>query len=267
MNPDSNIEYPASSIQHRASSIETTIYEVIPILVPGYRLPALNINNGTDWLREAVNTIYNRNKGRLKATGVVTNLFHNHNEQNGQNIARYPLIQYQRSKKGYFVTGLNEGCLALDELFCDTLPEYTITDGLHLKIQKVLTKNYPVIAHSSKQYSYSLINWLPFSSENFRRYKTMELLTDKLAFLENTLKSHIVKDFSKHLELGLTDVEVQIKLTGIDNFNNSTVRLKVNKHIHDFQPFTVGFTTNVELPHNICLGNGKAYGFGLIEEN
>lgn len=265
MKPDPTIEHPASSIEHPASSIETSIYQITPYLLNGCRLPDPNFNNGTNWLREAINIVYNRNKGRLKATGVETNLFHNHNEQSGQNIARYPLIQYQKNEQGYFVVGINEGCRALDELFCEALPSYTINTELQIRVQNIAgAKN--LIKCSKNSYNYSLINWLPFSNQNYRQFKSIASLTDKLLFLERTLKNHVVKDFSKHLDLGLTDEQVVLQLTTIDSFTNSTVRLKVNKHIHDFQPFTVGFTSNVLLPNHICLGNGKVYGFGLLKD-
>ena len=245
--------------------IKTTVFQITSILADGQLLPNPTINNGTDWLREAINTIYNRNKGRLKAAGVLTNLFHNHDEQSGINIARYPLIQYQKQAEDFFVVGLNEGCHALETLFCDELPVYNLSEQLHLKVKKVFTANQAVGCTESK-YSYTLNNWLPFSNENYKRYKAMGRLSDKLTFLENTLKNHLVKDFSKYLELGLTDDEVKVDFTAIDSFTNSTIRVRVNKHIHGFQPFTITFTTNVKLPRNICLGNGKVYGFGLIND-
>ncbi len=87
--------------------VKTTVYQITPFLSEGYQLPGKGTNNGTEWLREAVNLLYNRNKERLHKAGVQTTLFHNHDEKNGNTIARYPLIQYQKREQGYFIAGFN----------------------------------------------------------------------------------------------------------------------------------------------------------------
>jgi hypothetical protein len=244
--------------------IKTTVYQITPYLAEGYTLPNTKINNGTDWLRESINMVYNRCKERLKVAGVVTNLFHNHDEQSGQNIQRYPLIQYQKHKEGYFVVGLNEGAKALEELFIDARPVYTISDQLQIAVKPVFSAEQP--GHeTNKPFSYTLTNWLPFSSENYNLYKQMDAISEKVTFMELNLKNHLVKDFAHYLKLNLNTETVQVKLTEIENFNSNPVQVKVNRHIHNFQPFTIGFSTNVVLPRYICLGNGKAYGFGLVE--
>jgi hypothetical protein len=38
-----------------------------------------------------------------------------------------------------------------------------------------------------------------------------------------------------------------------------------NRNVKYYQPFTITFQTNLPLPEKICLGNRKAYGFGLVE--
>jgi hypothetical protein len=244
--------------------IKTTVYQITPYMAEGYQLPNIKINNGVDWLREAINMVYCRNKERLRVAGVVTSLFHNHDELSGQNIQRYPLIQYQKHKERYFVVGLNEGSHALEELFIDTLPVYTISDQLQIAVKPVFSSDQPV-AETDKAFSYTLTNWLPFSSENYNLYKQMDAISEKVTFLERNLKNHLVKDFGHYLNLNLNNETVQVKLTAIDSFSCSPVQVKVNKHIHNFQPFTIGFATNMLLPRFICLGNGKAYGFGLVE--
>ncbi len=244
--------------------IKISVYQITPYLADGYTLPNTKINNGTDWLREAINMLYNRSKERLKVAGVVVNLFHNHDEQSGITISRYPLIQFQKILSEYFVVGINEGCVALEELFAGMQPVVRISEQLHIAVKKIFESEVP--ATETKQlYDYKITNWLPFSNDNYKLFKNMVTLSEKVAFLERILKNHLVKDFSQYLSLNFNDETIQVHLTGIDSFSRSCVPVKVNKYVHDFQPFTVTFSTNLLLPIHICLGNGKAYGFGLVE--
>jgi hypothetical protein len=245
--------------------ITISTYQITPFLSEGYSLPGPDINNGTDWLREAINIIYNRSKERIKVTGVLTNLFHNHDEQSGLTIPRYPLIQYQKKGGHYFVTGIDEGCTALETLFDDLHSGVTITDKLQIAVKRIYHATHEVNMISSTR-TYSLTNWLPFNRENYTRYKQMATISEKIVFLEQILRTHLVKDFGHYLNLNLDNNSIMISITAIDSFTNSCVQLKVNKHIHDFQPFSITFSANITLPPNICLGNGKVFGFGLAEE-
>lgn len=244
--------------------ITISVYQVTPFLAEGNALPHPNINNGTEWLREAVNTVYNRNKERLKVAGVQTNHFHNHDEQSSATITRYPLIQYLKLPTGYLVTGIDEGSRALDELFIDPKQSAAIDDRLQIGIKKLSHSEHEVRT-SDYETTYSLTNWLPFSRDNFARYKQMSAISEKIAFLEQMLTAHLLKDFAHYLNIRIDPVSVKLTMTGIDSFTRSCLQVRVNKHLHDFQPFTVSFSANLALPPNICLGNGKAFGFGLLQ--
>lgn len=244
--------------------IKICVYHVFPYIAIGDSIPNFNKNNGTDWLRETINMLYNRNKERLKVAGVIVNLFHNHDEVSGITIPRYPLIQYQRIKNDFFVVGINEGTFALEELFIDGDADFMISENLKIKVKRLYSKVQSVIETNQLNY-FKLTNWLPFSNDNFKLYKSMRTLQEKVSFLERILKIHLVKDFSQYLDLNLQEENTDVKLTHVDNFTRSCLPVKVNKYTHDFQPFTVTFSTNLQLPEHVCLGNGKVYGFGLVE--
>ena len=244
--------------------ITISVYQITPFMADGYSLPEQAINNGTNWLREAINMVYNRNKERLKVAGALTNLFHNHDEQSGQTIPRYPLIQYQKKADRYFITGINEGSVALEILFDDVRSGVSLNDWMQMALKLVHHATYEVNI-TGGPLTYSLTNWLPFNRENYARYKQMETIAEKISFLEQILQTHLVKDFGHYLDLKLDNDSIRIGITGIDSFTKSCVQLKQNKHIHDFQPFNITFSANMTLPPNICLGNGKVFGFGLAE--
>ncbi len=244
--------------------IKSIVYQTTPFLSEGYQLPDLGINNGTAWLRGAVNHLYNRNKGRLRKAGVATSLFHNHNEQSGNTIARYPLIQYQRWHNDFFLAGFNQGGDTLKELFAGLNPTCEIDNYMLLKVKKVFDREQQVAA-TGCSFRYTITDWLPFNRVNYTQYKNAGALTKKTKMLEHILKSHIVNDFSRFLALGFTLENTVVKILSCDSFTRSCVQLKVNKHTHDFQPFTLVFESNLLLPQYICLGNGKVYGFGLVK--
>lgn len=243
--------------------LKTTVYQVTPFLAEGYQLPDKDINNGLGWLREAVNLLYNRNKERLRQAGVVTNLLHNHDEQSGNTIARYPLVQYQRRNDEFFLAGFNQGRDTLEELFAGMSTTCEVGGNMVLKIKKVYIGEQPVAA-TNLLYQYTLTNWLPFNRVNYALFKRTPGLPGKVALLEQILKNHLVKDFSSSLELGIDSENTRVRIVSAGSFNRACLAIRVNRHTHDFQPFTVVFETNLLLPQHICLGNGKVYGFGLI---
>ena len=244
--------------------VKTTVYQITPFLSEGYQLPGKGTNNGTEWLREAVNLLYNRNKERLHKAGVHTTLFHNHDEKNGNTIARYPLIQYQKREQGYFVAGFNGGSDAIDALFEGINSVAGINNSMLAEIKMFFSGHQETVATNSKLI-YTLTNWLPFNRVNYARYKQTGALSEKTALLEHILKSHIVNDFSRFLDLGFTHENTVVKIISVESFTRACVQLQLNKHTHDFQPFTVVFESNLLLPQYICLGNGKVYGFGLTK--
>lgn len=243
--------------------IKITEYEIIPFLPEGCSIADKKFNNGTGWLRETINTLYNRSKGSLKASGIETNHFHNHNEETNKTLARYPLVQYQRRENRYFVVGINQGGLLLDELFSDVREVYTINRQLHIVVARREAFEYSVEV-KEEEISYSLKNWLPLSNENHKIYGRLNALSDKINFLEKMLKNHIINDFARHLQKNINPNEIKVFLTGIDSFENSMEKLKQDKHIKHFQPFDIEFRTNIVLPVHICLGNATVYGFGLL---
>jgi hypothetical protein len=243
--------------------INITKFEVLPYTYPGNNGFSSKVNNGTDWLRRAINDLYNRGKGNLKSKFEITDYFHNHNETNSSTITRYPLILFQQYENRFFVSGINEGGDLLNELFAESKSYYTIDNDLLVRVLKV-ENSFVDIHVNSKSYIYKLKSWLPLSVTNYKKYIMLDSLSEKILFLESLLKGHIVKDFLHHLNINIPEQEIKVSITDIDSFSNCTVPVKQDKHIKDFQPFNITFRTNILLPEHICLGNAKVYGFGLL---
>jgi hypothetical protein len=245
--------------------IQIISFPIIPFSTPGTKLQPDNRNNDTNWLRMAINMMMNRRKAELVKAGVNIDLFHNHDTRRGLNISEYPKIQYQRKANQYFVTGINEGVFALEQLFIDYHPLISIDDHLVLKIGKPISESYDP-AVTEQQYEYSLIDWLPLSDDSDKEFAKLVSLAEKSVYLEKRLMNHIVNDFCRFLNLGVDTAQVQVVITGIESLVCPTVLVEENKHTKNYQPFDITFRTNLPLPAQICLGNKKTYGFGLIAE-
>jgi hypothetical protein len=244
--------------------IQIISYPIIPFATPGTNLQPDNRNNQTNWLRIAINMMMNRRKAELVKAGVNIDLFHNHDTRRGLNISEYPKIQYQRKANKYYITGINEGVFALEQLFIDCQPTVSIDDQLVLKIGKPISETYnPVV--TEQQYEYSLIDWLPMSDDSDKEFAKLVSLAEKSVYLEKRLMNHIANDFLRFLNLEVETTQVKVVITGIESLVRPTVLVEENKHIKNYQPFDITFCTNLPLPAKVCLGNKKTYGFGLVE--
>jgi hypothetical protein len=205
-----------------------------------------------------INQLYNSNKARLHKAGVRTELFHNHDELTSATRTLYPLIIYHYLNTGFYVTGINEGAVALKELLEPYERAVDINKNFLLKFELAFSEEREV-KNSDTEQRYRLVDWLPLKSDSFKRYQTLTLI-EKIGFLEGQLIKHITNDFGKFLDLDLSGTRV--KILAVDNLKRSSLPYKS----HDYQPFSFEFSVNVDLPGFITLGNGKAFGFGRVEK-
>lgn len=245
--------------------IDIVSFPIIPYLAPGSKLQPDSRNNNTNWLRTAINLMMNRHKAELIKAGVNIDLFHNHDTQREQNLSVYPKIQYQRRGNRYFVLGIDEGKYALEQLLGDCPPMVYINDNLALKIGMPVVETYmPLLTEES--FICTLTDWLPFSDDSDKEFVALTSLAEKMLFLENRLKNHIVSDFCRFLGIVVNAAAVQVAITAIDSLSRPAVLVEENKRIRKYQPFTVNLLTNLPLPANVCLGNKKVYGYGLVDQ-
>ena len=246
--------------------IEIISYPITPYLSPGSRLQPDNRNNNTNWLRIAINMMMNRHKADLIKAGVNIDLFHNHDTARGQNKIDYPRIQYQRRGKRYFVLGINDdGKFALEKLFEYYRQIAYIDDMLALTIGHPVTETF-IPRLTAEPFTYNLIDWLPFSDDSEKEFNTLPSLAGKMLYLEKRLRSHITGDFCRYLIPDVDTTAVELAITDIDSLYRADVLVEENKYTLPYKPFTAVININFPLPANICLGNKKVYGFGLLEQ-
>ena len=185
-------------------------------------------------------------------------LFHHHLNDNTC-IYRYPLIQYKRMNNHPSIICLEEGAEEVNRFL--TNKDWNITIGknsIELKILK-LDLNQFNLQVWDKNFTYKINNWIAFNSDNYKNYRNLTSLKEKICFLEKILIAHIIS-FAEGVKWNI-DKQIQLVINEIHK-----QRWIKYKDI-GFLAFDVSFTTNVFLPDYIGLGKSVSVGFGVVKKS
>lgn len=182
-------------------------------------------------------------------------LFHNH--QIDKLRYSYPLIQYKCINNHAAIVCINEGADAIGEYFsacnftnCRLGNREIILEIDSLKGNKVFIKIGETI------HQYKIRRWLPLNQENYQEYKRLEVLTEKIAFLERMLIGNILS-FNKGIGLHIEE-KIVCQITGY--IEPEPITYKGVK----LMSFDIGFRSNIELPDYIGLGKNASINYGII---
>ena len=196
-----------------------------------------------------------------RKVGLEHHWFHNHDNENGGTINRYPLIQYkintQNGQLRPMLLCLEHGIEEAHHFFSQSDWSLNIKGTLHnMRIANLHVNQYTLNTWD-KSFSYRLHKWLPFNSDNFKEYQKMESLADRFNFLEQRLATNI-KSFAEGVDWQLTGDPLSIKIT--DLAKTEWIDYKQIKSL----AFTIDFKTNVSLPDFIGVGRGASKGLGVV---
>jgi len=185
-------------------------------------------------------------------------LVHNHLDRNGTLRYDYPLVQYKNLNGRAAIVCLGEGIQIIEELIsgCD-LSVMIGTRPVQMHIQELLPTFFtPQI--SEQGYCYRIARWQALNSENYRTYKELVALTDKILFLEKIITGHIL---ALYQGLGIcVHCRIDCSLTKLsapytNRYKGITTTL-----------FDIELITNLSLPLYCGLGKGASIGFGIINK-
>lgn len=183
-----------------------------------------------------------------------SDLFHNYSLEDGQNIYRYPLIQYKVIDKIPMLIGLNDGAVHLINIFLQT-KELRIGENIYPVLAKNIEKTEVDTGVCEKLIIYGFKSpWFALNQTNFRKYSDYSPEQKKIQ-LEQILKQNILSFFK-----------------GIQYFEKERILVKLNiaQHQTKFKDiemiaFKGSFTGNLILPDYIGFGKSVARGFGCIK--
>jgi hypothetical protein len=236
--------------------ISMTTYRITPYLNMGeprepYYTP------GAEWVRDAVKGLMHRHSALLKTQDVDTSLFHNHNEQTSHNKPGYPLIIFHYTGGMFLVTGINAGAYALSRLMALYHEPVKVTN--HLLVSFTLYREVDQeIDITPNPVSYLIHNYLPLNTEIHKEYETAGAMR-KITILEEAIHKHLEKDLFRYLGIGFPAGDINLSALPEVNAHRQTYKN------HHYLSFNLRFSSCLQLPDYLALGNGKAFGYGILE--
>lgn len=181
-------------------------------------------------------------------------LFHDHD---GEKLRYgYPLIQYKRVGGRAAIICLNQGTEEIGELF--NSGNFNLHLGnrqMEAQISDIMPSRYNIQIWD-KMFKYRIRRWIPFNSENYKKYQALEGLADRMAFLEKILTGNILS-FAKGLGIWF-EGKVECKITQLsDSYIVEAKGIKMAS-------FNAEFISNVSIPSYVGLGKHVSIGFGIV---
>ncbi len=180
-------------------------------------------------------------------------VMHNHLET-GENVYKYPKVQYKVIHKHPFIVAFGNG---IDSLYPKLMCSGKVTFGgeeydnpdLQIRLE---TRE---IGDCSKTLYYRFLTpWLALNQENYKKYASLEASHEKLLMLEKILVGNILsmcKGF---------DVRIGQNINAVPDVRSVPVRFKGENMVG----FIGQFTANVRLPAFCGIGKGVSRGMGTI---
>jgi len=236
--------------------IKLLSYQVNPFLLLGESTePYLKPN--AEWIRDIVNQLMVRHRGHLVKAGVDTSIFHNHDEARSHTLPPYPRILYQNNNGIFLVTGINQGADALAELL--GFYREPVYAGKKMMVSFSPYSNRETdIVKTDGMITYSIGNYLALDMKTHKQYINATAV-QKILLLENTLIKHLLNDLFHYLEVDVDELTVEILEMPAKEQRSMTYKN------HHYLAFNLIFAANVLLPDFVALGNGKAFGYGIIK--
>ena len=212
----------------------------------------------TEWLRDAVNQLMRDKREKLEKEKVDVSLFFNHIPETGHPRIGYPLIIYHYIDGLFYITGINEGVLAIDSLAKHYKSPFNIDCIVFQGFRKEKSGAEFKLETTADMRSYQLIEWRPIHHDNLDAFMLMDMAT-KVNELNISLEKHIINELGKYLAISFDQFNCVI--TDITR----VYAPQIYKKRYHYPAFNICFSVNVALPDMITLGNHQALGFGRIE--
>lgn len=187
--------------------------------------------------------------------GTANGLYHNHTDDSV--VYRYPKVQYKRINKSAAIVAVDEGADVIGQFLSSADACMSIGERKETFVVKDIRADQYLVQEWDSTFEYYLRKWLPLNSENYKEYVNIEVVSEKVFFLERILIGNIIS-FAKGIGVTLKP-NIECKLTSM-----TAPRLQKYKGVK-MMAFDVCFKTNVLLPDYIGIGKGVSLGFGIIK--
>lgn len=184
-----------------------------------------------------------------------------HNHEDGNYRYSYPLIQYKRLNGKAAIVCMQEGLQVMGRVVADDWNPICLGQKhkMQLQVADVKFVQHEFGVEPEAQLHYALHNWLPLNSDNYKKYRETDSLTERVRMLERILTGNLLSMASG---LGVyIDVALIVRITDICMQPHA-----VNYKGVKMMAFDLMFKTNLNLPFQIGIGKGNSLGFGILSE-
>ena len=192
----------------------------------------------------------------ISAVTQSETLFHNHIDDSFR--YRYPLIQYKRIGKNAAIVCVEDGVEAFGNFFESATSEIMLGERAACLEVASVTARQELIQIWDSMFSYHLNSWIALNQTNYKSYRQMDGIAEKMAFLEKILTGNIL---SMAKSMGI-HFDNEIKTVITDVAKPRDVLYKNTK----VMSFDISFKCNVSLPNYIGIGKGCSIGYGIIKK-
>lgn len=189
-------------------------------------------------------------------------LFHNHSGDTYRYA--YPLVQYKRIEGKGALVCLDEGAdsMLASGLVKDTVDLLMGRKEVKASLETMKLQPFNLIVgedgDTDARHCYRMRQWIPLSSDNYRKYRELAFIDEKIAFLEKTLVANILA-MAKGLGIFLNK-RITVRIRDL-----SEPYLTAYKKVK-LDAFDLVFETNISLPLYIGLGKKASLDCGVITE-
>ena len=190
----------------------------------------------------------------IEKVGRRSIAFHNHSDEGY--VYAYPVIQYKRiqSKAGIYCLG--SGVDEIHKFFEQKCWKIDL-HGEHVSLAiENLELNSFTLSVSDTAWRYQIKNWIALNEENYKTFRRLERITEKVLLLEKLLVGNILS-FAKGMGWRL-ERPIVVKIQQLNG--QKVIRYKGVPLL----AFDVSFSANVFLPRYLGLGKSASHGFGVV---
>ncbi len=175
---------------------------------------------------------------------------------------RYPKIQYKSDRRGGKLRPMmvfSGECVQEAKTFFEqqNFDIYFKNEVRNLGIYNMDFIEYDLDIWA-KEYEFNLFNWIPFTEENYQKFKNARGVSERSELMDKILTHQIVYFAQAH---GLdTRQEAFAYIDEISKEGWMSLKHRGPK----LKSFNLSFRTNINLPEYLGIGQGSSKGFGVV---
>ncbi len=170
-------------------------------------------------------------------------------------VYRYPLIQFRVIDGQAALFGIGEGVDHIKQWLAVAPPVITMGPHTYPLLVMGMYEDLHPLRLTEQWHMYRLMDYVPFHTENYRRWRDADNYSERIELLENVLAGHLL-GFCSAMDYRLP-ARLEARLLLVREMR--TVRVHGVAHLG----FNLVYKTNLDLPAAMALGKSIAFGYGL----